>query len=96
MIDFLIYLVSLLAPLWVVYVTYYLVYDNRYALWLKFELFNRKPFNCHKCFSWWTNVLIFIGLTLSFKSYQVSVPYAVMSILLLLMFLYEEKKSVKK
>lgn len=89
-------LLGILAPLWVLFLTNKLVTDPRYALWIKYDILNRKPFNCLKCFTFWTNAAILTLISVTFKSLTLSVPYAVMTLLITLMFVWDEKKQEKK
>lgn len=50
------YLMGAILSFLVYTVTDILVNNSKYALWIKSEIFNRKPFNCSMCLNFWTTL----------------------------------------
>lgn len=67
-----------------------LVNDVEWALWLKYDIFNRAPFNCVKCFNFWSNLIYSLAFIINgFFYYGISV--LTIGILITLSLIYEGK-----
>lgn len=88
-------LLGIITAMLVVYATYYLVLDPRYALWIKYDFLNRKPFTCHKCLNFWAG--LFTSLTfwqlIPFLDVRYFATSLGITIAWTLLFIYEEKRN---
>lgn len=67
-----------------------LVNDTRYALWLKYPVFNNPITGCHKCFNTWTNVF-FVVLFFLVGLYKASIFQAIFGGLYTGMIIYKSE-----